>query len=306
VLTWSDGGALLAVLLWGANFPVLKHVMAVIDPLPAMFLRSLLSSLVLVGFLRALGRWRLPDRREWPTLLPVSLVGATLNQVLFSFGLHLTTASHSGLIFTLTPLLVYGLGHALGQLRIGRREVVGLGLGVAGTVLILGAPWAGAAAATGATGGVTLLGDLLTVGSAITWAVWTMMAAPLLRRHGTLLATVWITMTGTLGLLIPALPGLLALRWAVVSWDTVAGLAYASTVAGAGGSLLWYAAVRRLGPARTAVYANMESVFAVLAAVVVLGERVEGTALVGGGAVVAGVLLTRREKGASRPGPPSR
>ena len=49
-------------------------------------------------------------------------------------------------------------------------------------------------------------------------------------------------------------------------------------------------------PRSTTVYANMESFFAVLFAALLLAERVEWTALVGGVAVVAGVLLTRRAR----------
>jgi drug/metabolite transporter (DMT)-like permease len=45
------------------------------------------------------------------------------------------------------------------------------------------------------------------------------------------------------------------------------------------------------------IYANMESFFAVVAAAVLLGERVTWTAVAGGAAVVAGVLLTRRGGG---------
>jgi drug/metabolite transporter (DMT)-like permease len=40
----------------------------------------------------------------------------------------------------------------------------------------------------------------------------------------------------------------------------------------------------------------MESLFAVLAATLLLGERVALTSVVGGVAVVAGVLLTRRRR----------
>ena len=58
--------------------------------------------------------------------------------------------------------------------------------------------------------------------------------------------------------------------------------------------MLWFAAVRRLGAARTAIYANMEAFFAVLAAAILLGERVALISLVGGVAVAGGVLLTRR------------
>jgi drug/metabolite transporter (DMT)-like permease len=72
------------------------------------------------------------------------------------------------------------------------------------------------------------------------------------------------------------------------------GILYAGLAGGALATLLWYAAVRRIGAARTAIYANMESFFAVLAAALLLGERVTVGSVVGGVAVVAGVLLTRR------------
>lgn len=287
MLTWADGGALLAVLIWGVSFPVLKAIMTVMDPLALMLVRGLVSLVVLAAILRRTGAWRPPARGELPELLSVGLVGLTLNQILYSWGLHLTTASHSGLIFTVTPLFVFGLSQALGQVRVRRLDILGLALGVGGALLIIGWP------ASGAAGGASVLGDLLTVGAAITWGVWTVLAAPILRRRGTLDGTFWITLTGTLGLVPFALPGLVTQDWALPWWG-FAGILYTGTAGGALGNLLWYAAVRRLGAARTAIYANMESFFAVLAAALLLGEQVAVTSIVGGVAVVAGVLLTRR------------
>jgi drug/metabolite transporter (DMT)-like permease len=287
VLTWADGGALLAVFVWGVSFPVLKGIMTVMSPLTLMLLRALVSLVVLAVVLRRTGGWRLPSAEDLPALLAAGLIGFTLNQILYSWGLHLTTASHSGLIFTVTPLFVSGMSQALGHVRLGRRDVLGLALGVGGAVLIIGWP------ASGAAGEASVLGDLLTVGAAITWGVWTILAAPVLQRRGTLAGTFWITLTGTIGLVPFALPGLATQEW-TLPWWTYAGILYAGAAGGALGSLLWYAAVRRLGAARTAIYANMESFFAVVAAALLLGERVALISVAGGVAVVAGVLLTRR------------
>jgi drug/metabolite transporter (DMT)-like permease len=287
MLTWADAGALLAVFVWGVSFPVLKGLMTVMSPLTLMVARGLVSCLVLAIALRRTGGWRAPTAEDVPALLAAGLIGFTVNQMFYSWGLHLTTASHSGLIFTITPLFVSGMSQALGHVRLGRLDMLGLALGVMGAGLIIGCP------ASGAAGGASLLGDLLTVGAAITWGVWTILAAPILQRRGTLAGTFWITLTGTLGLVPFALPGLLGQDWRLPWWAFV-GVIYAGAAGGALGSLLWYAAVRRLGAARTAIYANMESFFAVLAAALLLGERVAVTSLVGGAAVVAGVLLTRR------------
>ena len=287
MLTWADAGALLAVFVWGVSFPVLKGLMTVMSPLTLMVARGLVSCLVLAIARRRTGGWRAPTAEDVPALLAAGLIGFTVNQMFYSWGLHLTTASHSGLIFTITPLFVSGMSQALGHVRLGRLDMLGLALGVMGAGLIIGWP------ASGAAGGASVLGDLLTVGAAITWGVWTILAAPILQRRGTLAGTFWITLTGTLGLVPFALPGLLGQDWRLPWWAFV-GVIYAGAAGGALGSLLWYAAVRRLGAARTAIYANMESFFAVLAAALLLGERVAVTSLVGGAAVVAGVLLTRR------------
>jgi drug/metabolite transporter (DMT)-like permease len=287
VLTWADGAALLAVLIWGVSFPVLKALMTVVHPIVLMLLTWLVSLAVLGAVLARAGAWRPPTRAELPELLTVGLVGFALNQILYSWGLHLTTASHAGLIFTVTPLVVFGLSQALGHVRMRRLDVLGLALGMAGAVLIIGWP------ASGAAGEASVLGDLLIVGAAATWGVWTVLAAPILRRRGTLDGTFWISATGTLGLAPVALPGLLTQDWAL-PWWALAGIVYSGVAGGAVATLLWYAAVRRLGAARTGIYANMESFFAVLTAALLLGEQVAGVSIVGGVAVIAGVLLTRR------------
>jgi uncharacterized membrane protein len=140
VLTWADGGALLAVLVWGVSFPVMKALMAVVDPLALVFVLWLVALAVLATVLRLTGQWRLPAREELPALLTVGLVGFTLNQIVYAWGLHLTSASHAGLIFTVTPLVVFGLSWMLGQVRVRGRDVLGLGLGVGGAALIIGWP----------------------------------------------------------------------------------------------------------------------------------------------------------------------
>ncbi len=287
MLTWGDGAALLAVFVWGVSFPVLKALMSVVHPLVLMLLTWLVSLAVLGAVVARAGAWRPPGREELPELLTVGLVGFTLNQILYSWGLHLTTASHAGLIFTVTPLVVFGLSQALGHVRIRRIDAIGLALGGGGAILIIGWPTGGTA------GQASVLGDLLIVGAASTWGVWTVLAAPVLRRRGTLDGTFWISVTGTLGLVPFALPGLVSQDWALPAW-AIAGILYSGIAGGALATLLWYAAVRRLGAARTGIYANMESFFAVLAATVLLGEEVAGVSIVGGVAVIAGVLLTRR------------
>jgi drug/metabolite transporter (DMT)-like permease len=284
------------VLLWGSNFSITKDLMTLMPPLELTCLRAGLAAVVFVVALAVTRGPRLPRRRDVLPFLACGTLGMALNSYLWATGLHLTTASHSGLIFTVTPLFVFVLSHLLGHLRIGRRDSLGLGLGLGGALLIVGAPLL----AGGDSGGASPLGDGLTAASAIIWGLWTLLAMSLLRRYDTLRSTAWLTTISALTLLPLALPGLLAFPLERLTPGVLLAFLYSGTVAGVAGGLLWYSAVRRLGAARTMVYANMESFFAVMFAALILGERVEVTALLGGVAVIAGVVLTRRRQGAQQ------
>ena len=72
-LSWSDGAALLAVLLWGLNFPVTKSLMSVADPSAVTFLRAACSTLVFLVVLGIKGQWELPARRDVGPFLLVGL-----------------------------------------------------------------------------------------------------------------------------------------------------------------------------------------------------------------------------------------
>ncbi len=286
----ADGMALLAVAAWGLNYSISKQVLEGIAPLSGAFLRGLICAVLFAAVLLVARRWQLPRRADVPRLLGVGLIGMTLNAVLYTEGLYRTSATHAGLIPALTPLVVFGLSHWQGSLRLGPRELVGLGLGLGGAVLIVGTPLL----AGTDSGSATLVGDLLSAGSAIVWGLWMLAAMPLLRRYGTLVCTTWLTILSTVGLLPGALPGLLTMQWETLTLPLLGGLAYWALVAGAIGGLLWYTAAGRIGAARTMIYANLQSFFAVLFAALLLGEVVEATALAGGLAVAIGVLLTRR------------
>jgi drug/metabolite transporter (DMT)-like permease len=293
-LTWSDGAALLAVLLWSFSFPITKDVMTMAAPLVVSFARGAITSLMLFILLGLSGQWHPPERKDLARMLAVGFIGMTLNSAVYAYGLHLTSVTHAGLIFTLTPLLVFALSHLLGHLRLRGRDLVGLLVGLCGAAVIVGAPLLSAG---GSASGASLLGDVLIGLAAATWGLWTLLATPLLRRYGTLRATAWLTLTGTVGLLPLAVPDLLTTNWVNLPWQAYGGFAYSGGLAGVGGALLWYGSVRRIGAARTMIYANMESFFVVLIAALLLGERAEWTALAGGVAVIAGVLLTRRAEG---------
>ena len=58
--------------------------------------------------------------------------------------------------------------------------------------------------------------------------------------------------------------------------------------------VLWYRGVERVGPTRTAMYANLQPLIALAAAWVALHERPTPWQFAGGACVITGVYLSRK------------
>ena len=73
-------------------------------------------------------------------------------------------------------------------------------------------------------------------------------------------------------------------------------IAYSGLLALVVAYLFWYRGVRTLGPTRTATYANLQPVIALLVAWLWLAEVPTAAQLVGVVVILGGVLLTRSAK----------
>jgi drug/metabolite transporter (DMT)-like permease len=137
-------------------------------------------------------------------------------------------------------------------------------------------------------------GDLLILASTLNWAVCTVLSRDPVRRLGSLPATAWSTLFGW-ALLLPwfvataawrPLGHLSAAGWGEVLFLGVgcSGIAY----------LLWYRALESVDAARVSALLYVEPLVTLVAAVVVLGEPVGWSTVLGGALVLAGVALVQR------------
>jgi drug/metabolite transporter (DMT)-like permease len=98
---------------------------------------------------------------------------------------------------------------------------------------------------------------------------------------------------GAVPLLLLAAPSLATTSWSSATPAGWGALAYGSLVALVIAYLLWYHGVRVLGPTRTAMYANLQPIIALVVAAVMLGEQPTPWQAAGIVAIMSGLLLTR-------------
>jgi drug/metabolite transporter (DMT)-like permease len=272
--------------IWGINFVVTKYATTIFRPVAFTGLRVATAAvfLLLVALLR--GKIALP-RRDVIGLLMVGMVGNGLYQLFFVHGLARTRAGNAALIVAAAPAFIALFARARGLERVKRMTLVGIALSVAGVGLVI------AGSAKSSNGQTTLLGSLLVFCGVLCWAVYTIMLQPYTRRIDVIKLSAITMVGGAVPLLIASMPALIGTNWSAVSRGGWLALFYSSVISMGVAYFFWYRGLRVLGPTRTAVYANLQPIIALLVAWAFLGEIPTIFQGVGAATIVAGVFLTR-------------
>ncbi len=280
------------VCIWAVNFIVVKNVISgSLEPLAFTALRFAAASLVLLPLLRSLSpAERAVNGSDRWKIAGLGLIGNSLYQVFFITALANTLPANAALILATPPIFIALIGSLFGLEQLSGLAWLGIGLSFGGIALVIlgGAPAEGSSSAPH-----PLLGDLLALGAAISWALYTLLAAPVLTRHKPLKLTALTVSIGALPLLLLATPAFLTTDWSTVDSAAWLGVLYCGVVAIALGYLVWNRGVQQVGAARTAVYSNLTPVLVALIAWLVRGDPLTVYHLAGAVIILTGITLTR-------------
>jgi drug/metabolite transporter (DMT)-like permease len=281
-----EASLLLAVLFLGTNPVAVKVAVAEFPPIPFVAMRFTLAGLLLFVLVALLEpREGRPGRRDLLSLAAVGLVGVGANNVAFTLGVSMTTASETALIYAAVPIWGILLGLALGLERPTHWGILGVCLAFLGVAVVVYG---------GLTGNTSLLGNLLVVVATVCWGSYAVLSLPLLRRHSPLVVASYTMLFGGLGALPLALPGFLDAGWVEASARTWEALAYSTLLVAAFGFWAWQRGVSQVGANRVLVYQYLITLVGVAAGVLLLGESLTANKVLGGAVILLGVYLARR------------
>jgi drug/metabolite transporter (DMT)-like permease len=275
-------------LIWGVNFSAVKYALTDFYPLSFTIVRFALASLFLASVLLLRRESLRIERKDIGLLVRLGLIGITLYNILFMYGLNLTSASNSALLISLSPLFAALIQGIAKKERVLFQSGPGILLSAVGVFLII----------QSGPGGISfnhhdLAGDLLTLGASVFWALYTIQAQPLLRKYSAVKVTAYSMAAGAVMLLPMGLHELARQSWSEVSAPSWAAFGFSSLVSGGIAYSLWYHGVQRLGATRTIVYHYFVPLAAVIFAALFLGERISVAQVTGGIGVLAGVALVQ-------------
>jgi drug/metabolite transporter (DMT)-like permease len=286
--------------VWGLNFTAVKGALADFQPLTFNAIRFGTSSLFLLGLLWLRERSIGVHRKDLARFVLLAIIGNTAYQLFFIHGIALTTATNSALILATTPIFVILFGALLDVEKVTSRVVQGVILSFLGVVMIV--------LGSGNTltfSDQSLLGDLLIVANPICWSIYTVLSKPMLKEYSPLKLTAVTMAIGAVPLVIVAIPSLNQQNWTTISMNSWLGLAFSAFFAIGLGYVIWYTGVSRIGSARTSLYDNLVTVFAVASAWILLGENMTVIQIAGAVLVFVSLYAVRR-KSRSKPLEPSK
>ncbi|HEX3428639.1 MAG TPA: DMT family transporter [Candidatus Limnocylindrales bacterium] len=274
------------MVLWGANFIVVKSALLVLPPVGFTFLRFAIASATLLVLLR----WRegtmgLP-RRDLVAICGLGAIGFGVYQILWTTGLTTVAAGDSALLIASTPVLVAIFAVAARSDSLTPTKLLGAIVSLAGVAAVI-------ASGPGLSLGRSLGGEVLTLLGAACWAFYMAFGAPFLNRYSPLRTTAWATVAGTIVLAPIATSQLATVSASAVTPGVVGAVLYSGFLAAGVSNVIVQNGVRAVGPTRTAAYQFLVPALAVVFAALFLGEAIRPGQVIGGLVIVAGVLITR-------------
>ena len=293
--------ALAVVVVWGVTFVSTKMLIgAGLHPVDIFWIRFVLAYAGIWLYILLTGK----DRRLWygwkeeAVFLLLGLTGGSVYFLTENTALAYTQACNVSFLVCSAPLftaILTLLYRHFGKDRYARSlEKVRLGWPLAGgTVLAL--TGMALVAFEGTRLKLSPKGDLLAIGAAICWVLYSLFVGEMTRRYGTVTVTRKVFFYGLLTIL-PFLGGQ-GFSPALLGQATVwSNLLFLGIVASLVCFIAWNKVIEKLGNVTSTNYVYLNPVFTLLTAMVLLGERMTPLSGLGCAAILAGVIWAGADK----------
>jgi drug/metabolite transporter (DMT)-like permease len=273
------------------NWPLTKMALTFTPPVLFSGMRTLLGGLLLLAV--ALPRWKhMRFRKTWGVYLLSTVFNIVLYYGLQTIGLGYMPAGMFSVIVFLQPVLVgifswLWLGEAMYVLKI-----IGLVLGFAGVATI---------SAGGLSGHISIVGILLGVGSAFSWALGTVYV----KKAGNAVDPIWlVTLQLIIGGLFMSGAGSITESWSSVHWEPnfIACLLFISVFVIAIGWLVFFTLIGSGEASKVASYTFLIPIVAIIAGMIFLHETFTLSLLEGLVLIVVSIYLVNRKRPAVKEG----
>ena len=283
----TEVSLILAAVFWGANYAATKFAALSVAPLSIVAVRFVVAGLIMYAVLRVLEPASRLTRKDVLPMAGLGCLGVAVGQTAFTYGVSLTSAANTGLIFATAPIWGLLFGFVLGLERPTWRGATGVGLSVLGVGVVF---YEGLGVE-----GPRLGGDLLVLSAAIGFGAYTVLSMRVLGRHSPLAVATYPILFGGPLVLVFSAPFFTGLDWGSITVGAWSAVAFSAVFATAFAFSAWQTGISRIGANRVLVYQYLITITGVASGIVFFGEDLGLEKIVGGLFILLGVYLARRQ-----------
>ena len=280
----------LTPLFWAFNTIIGRGLAAQVPPMTMTFLRWFFAILILAPLALPHVRRDWPIvRRGWKSMLVLGVIGVGTHNAVGYLGLNYTTATNALILNSFIPVMVISLSWIFLRERLSSLQLVGVGVSLAGVLMILTRGSIDVLASFRLNGG-----DLLLILAMAMWSVYTIGLR--WRPAGLhMLTFLFILMViGDLAVL-PLFAVELAIgRHMVVTPANVAAIVTVALFSSVLAYIFWNHGVAQVGANVAGLFVHLMPVFGVLLAWVFLDERLALFHVAGIALILSGIGITSR------------
>jgi drug/metabolite transporter (DMT)-like permease len=284
-----------SVVFWGGSSVVGKFVGRDLPPFTIGGIRIALASAILFFYLKRQKGFSLPQRRDWPMLLALGILGIFGCNALFHLALQYTTATNTALIAAGSPLFITLFSAILLREKISRLQATGIIISLIGVVVVI----------TKGSWSVLInldfnIGDVIMIGNPIFWGLYTVFTKKLVDRYSPLVLGTYANLVAVIFFVPFSIFELANLQSGIhVTTVDLGALAYLGLMGSSIGVIWWNKGIEKVGASRAGVFMNGAPVSSMLLSALLLGEKIGLPQILGSAMVFTGVYLNSRRSRAN-------
>lgn len=280
---------LISVISWGWSFVATKIALDYVTPAELLGIRLVLGIPIMAAVIAA-RRIKFRFSRKETVRLSLTIGVITVHFLIQVIGLKYTSATNTGWIIAIFPLVMAVTSAIFLRERIRRNDIAGIAVATVGIFLLI------SRGNVSDIGMASNVGDWLIIGSAFTWAAYSILTRDISRTHHPLAITfILITASSAIMLIYMAFTS----DWGSFTRIPLRGvlaLLFLGVAATALAHWFWQEGISRLGAAKAGMFLYLEPLATTALAVPMLGETFGVYAAIGSVCVLAGVWISQHRR----------
>ena len=283
--------AFLATSIYGINHTIAKEVMPIYIGSSGFIMLRLIGATSIFWLISLFAPKEKIERGDFLKMIFASILGMCINMLAFFRGLELSTPINSGVIITLSPVLVLILSYFFLKEKITVKKILGILIGFSGAVfLILNS------SKTGINAPNIPLGNSFFLLNASAYAGYLIIVKPLTRKYNIFTLMKWLFLIGLILSAPITFNQFIEVKWTELPWFAIWRMGYVVI----GTTFLTYLfniyALKKLSPTTVGSFIYLQPIITILFALITANDTLDTTKILSCILVFIGVYLVSFKK----------